>query len=1035
MKHLTCAASLAIAALPALATQYQAVPAFTGNATMGINCVHAPGTDLVTNKADKCSQFVPPTNPRIDAQFPTPPTTNNIVYRNAQSKSFAAFEGYPMVVEVDQGKCYLRNELVNTIIAERNVAPEEFTTYSYDCPNGNEESYDDSNMLYKYIVSGAFQPQNDAHLYAGITMQMAVDYLSELYPEQTSLCPAWDAQYCINQMQLRVNYSVDGQTYSSSWDGTYVNLAAGGNAFGQFAHGSSFDIVSHEIGHALLTWNSDLQYSGGEQSAVHEAFSDMTTLAARDYFFKHLQPTADAFQDTPFGQSWQNDQAKKWWFAADRNFNGTPSRYINFPRFDLISVDDYRDIEEASGPHQKSGVLSKFFYLLSNQNGWDIEKAYKLVLSAAKQCFNSNSDIDHAGYCLVRQANDPVLVSTLLQQVGVTPSNSGVNNLQFDVTRLLDEAKYEITDRSFSNSQVDTLKVLVNGVAQVDWTKNTGQGSYSSVKSSHVMLDSGESVIELKVRLTNGQEKNAYRIVYGADTPRCVPETAGLALSSLTVNGQSVIANSGYTFASLQQPVYSLNQFMAQFDAQLNNRHVNVYADFNRNRVFEEKTDLLSNELLLSQSNVTTEVNFDFSNFQHIAAGPMLLRIRIDDAKQSGCAKTATGQVVDLLVDFVQGSDIKTVEFTHQQVNDSMTLTASSTGVENPTYNWYFNGQQVAQDTAAITRQMTETTTVRVDLLSNGQVVQTTEQDVTPVASPRLSFSCTVQQTQCQFSVQHDVLTASPRYLWSFGDSSNTQTTRYTNETFAFDYREYGQFDVTLDLYLDSVNARFTATNRVYVESLPDGVSFDVNVSQDDPLKVTLTPQLGTLNISDLRWNVERVWHQPQDMSGPWDYTFAQFGTHDIYMALTLPNGAIHTIKQTIVLEDVTPPEVVTINSLDVTMKYGWWNSCWTTKTIRGIRDNHTINHAYDYSRGCVNKIEVDATSSANSSIRMEFWIDENKNGVYEAHERNKYGSKLSLSSKSVNVCVVAYTDEQGSSAVPCVPQEGADSMQFKIVK
>ncbi|RZG08328.1 hypothetical protein EXT48_04380 [Pseudoalteromonas sp. CO348] len=1033
MKYSICATMCALAfASSSYAAQYKAVPAFTGSAKMGINCVHAPAEAGNNGIASQCQQFIPPTNPRIEAQFPVPPSQYNVMYRNPSAKAFSEFSGYPMVVEMSQDTCYLRNPLVNTILAERNVSPELFKTYEYACSEGNRESFDNSSMIYKYTVSGAFQPQNDAHFYAGVTMQMALDYYSDLFPNQAELCPS--SGYCIKQVQLRVNYSHEGQDYSSNWDGEYVNLAPGGNTFRQFAHGSALDIVSHEIGHAILSWNSDLLYQGGEQSAIHEAFSDMTAVAVRDYYFKHLQVTESNFTTSPLALAWQQDNQKKWWFGIDRNFSQSPVRYLNYPRLDLYSVDDHRDLADAVGPHQQSGVLNKFFYLLSNQNGWDIERAYKLVLTAAKDCFNRQSSIEHAGYCLIQSTVEKQLVSHLLQQVGIVPSNANVDNLDFSIDRLLDEANYQIIDNSFYNSQVQSLNVKVNGESQLYWRKNNGQGNYQSVKGGRVILQQGANTLALELELKNGQIKTGYRLLYGASEPRCIPNSMTPALTDIRINGELFRLDNSYEFVELNTPIHSLDELKIDFLTALNNRYVSLFSDSNRNRVFEVFSDPLSNELIFGQPDVANSVAVRFEYPDSVMAGPLLMRIRIDDQQESACNAINSGQVVDFLVNFKQGGSNLAVDFSHSQVNNDVTFKANGTGATDLSYNWYFDSHLVAENKTQFTKVLSGATLVRVDMLSKGQVVASEERVVSPVANPNLAIQCQVTGSSCEFNISHEQLPASARYFWTFGDVNNTKDTRYNANSFNFDYRQHGQYEAVLELFIDELNTQFKATTVVNISTSTPDFNFDYRVDASNSQRLIFTPDLAGVEVTDIRWNIEQSWVRQSDLSGTWTHTFSEPGVHTVYMAITDSHGSIHTTSKSINVKANTQQPKATINQAQVMMKYGSYSMCYHSQLHQLAKGDNELNSYWNFPIACVSEITVDGSSSDGSAVLSEYWIDLNRDNQFQTNEKN-ITSTFNLSEGAVNVCVVAYTEAQGPSVVPCDPTQGRDSMQFKIVQ
>jgi Zn-dependent metalloprotease len=357
-----------------------AVPAMMGNAKMGLLCAQAPGLP-----SQDCQTAAIPDTPLTRVRFPYIPEQYNLFYRDENSRVFSQYSGYPFVVKHENGVCSLENAAV---ITRQNTV--EYPVYSYACNGEAIESANLAGVLFDYIGRGAFQAENDAHFYAGITMDILHQQFAQMYPDSADACSA-SADYCLEQLSVIVG---GDRTYlTSSWDGKHVLLDDGLATAGQFSHSTSLDIIAHETGHALLTWNSEIVHSAGDSSVIGEAFSDLTALFVRSEFYKRLQ--ASGVQNFIESDAYQQLSADGRFFYAlawDKFVHNRALRYFYSPRTDGASIDDWRDIEtKTPGPHYQAGIFNRFFYRLSISDGWDIAKTFRLAMKAAQTCFVENT--------------------------------------------------------------------------------------------------------------------------------------------------------------------------------------------------------------------------------------------------------------------------------------------------------------------------------------------------------------------------------------------------------------------------------------------------------------------------------------------------------------------------------------------------------------------------------------------------------------------------------------------------------------------
>lgn len=101
--------------------------------------------------------------------------------------------------------------------------------------------------------------------------------------------------------------------------------------------------------------------------ALHEAFSDEAAVAIQYY---------------ATGKS-------VWDIGRDIKKNEGAMRYLDNPKKDGVSIDHMRDFD-ASEVHAGAGIFNKAFYLIATSKGWDIRKAFDVMLKANIHYWNSS---------------------------------------------------------------------------------------------------------------------------------------------------------------------------------------------------------------------------------------------------------------------------------------------------------------------------------------------------------------------------------------------------------------------------------------------------------------------------------------------------------------------------------------------------------------------------------------------------------------------------------------------------------------------
>jgi pseudolysin len=207
-------------------------------------------------------------------------------------------------------------------------------------------------------VNGGFSPSLDA-LHAGIIVKKLYQdwYGVPVLTESDGKTPL--------KLLMRVHY---GRNFENAfWDGEKMTFGDGGKMFYPLA---SLDVGAHEISHGFTEQNSHLDGWKDQMAALHEAFSDMSSVAAR--YYAQGSATYDIGRNIMKGDA--------------------PLRYMQNPTYDGQSIDHMKDYqgEWSLEPHLLAGVFNKAFYLIATSHGWDIHKAFNIMVKANMNYWTSS---------------------------------------------------------------------------------------------------------------------------------------------------------------------------------------------------------------------------------------------------------------------------------------------------------------------------------------------------------------------------------------------------------------------------------------------------------------------------------------------------------------------------------------------------------------------------------------------------------------------------------------------------------------------
>lgn len=166
-------------------------------------------------------------------------------------------------------------------------------------------------------------------------------------------------------------------------------------------------VIGHELSHNLTAVNSNLIYYG-QSGGLNESFSDMAAIALEDHISQKYP--------------WYWD-GKDFSIGREAVIGGEPLRYMDDPTQDGVSIDNASDYYDGMEVHFSSGVFNKAFYLLSQKEGWGVQKAFEVMLDANVNYWSPIAYFDFAACGVVQAAVDKDYnsddVVDAFEQVGV----------------------------------------------------------------------------------------------------------------------------------------------------------------------------------------------------------------------------------------------------------------------------------------------------------------------------------------------------------------------------------------------------------------------------------------------------------------------------------------------------------------------------------------------------------------------------------------------------------------------------------------
>ncbi|WP_299495259.1 GEVED domain-containing protein [uncultured Shewanella sp.] len=762
---------------------------------------------------------------------------------------FAEFDGYPFIVTQVDDTCYLENDYVTTIKYDINGSND--TAYGYDC-SSSVEHFGQREVDAIYYDFFSFSPENDAHFYGGVVMQMYHSYLDDLFPEQKAQnpnspdCPVDNqgqpnGDYCLKRLSQRAHALgvTGGHMDDANWDGEYVNYGNGQWA-GRFYSLTTIDLVAHESMHALSEWNGDLD-STGQAGAIGEGLGDISAIAANQYFESHLLgEQSDNYQSST---GYQNKRDNEWAYAWDIYVNNELMRIFELPSFDGNSIEDAREYSSSNSKHYNGGVLRKLFYELVVSEGWSHEQAFKLFLGANVSCFTPSVTFDQMGACLLDQVDKvfssgevdshKVALDERLHRLGIFASNSQINALSFTQNKHYDHSEYWISP-SIDVTDIEEIRVDWGDGTRVNWSVNDINGSNieDMLTGEHLYATGAKHVnFSLNVLKKDGTLLQGLSQDYIHSSPLlCTPtiHNPNGEVSQFTFMGQTyAMSNTGYRYVDARHlTLPTNNQSPISIEGNFTGKNISVFADINRNGYFD-RDELLAEEKPMVDGMPT------LAGLADIEAGPILLRVVLDEYTTWGCSSVSKGMAFDILTTLEAAATPPTADFSYEITGaTSVQFNAVTEGVDdsrNPEFTWSY--QQTGQSAVSMGQgesisydfSQSGTYSVNLTVVYDDGLQDTRTQDLVlgGICFPEKSSSF---DEESEFI---NALTYSGPWSGSL-NSSGRNPVAYIDHDVG-DYMDgYEGYPLTISLYTDTMS-RSAATSIIQMGRLRTTIWVDLN--------------------------------------------------------------------------------------------------------------------------------------------------------------------------------------------------------------
>lgn len=313
------------------------------------------------------------------------------------------YDGLPndlaaLVIKRDGDTCYLENDDVKIFDGRKGTRKKPFQM-NYKCSQPDTKH---NNVFWDGSMdsaNGGFSPANDA-LYAGTVVQ-------SLYKEWYKL------PMLVNRdgspMTLKMYAHFGNAWENAEWDDRKNEIHLGDGADWAYPL-TSLGVVAHEVSHGFTSQHSDLVYAD-QSGSMNESFSDMAAQAAEsfavgkstwqigseivkeeDSALRYMdQPSKDCPKGEKAGSGCSIDSADQYQYLV---------RYCQ----DVLRLRG--DALQGYIVHLASGVYNRAFYLLATSEGWDVKKAFEVMLHANSFYWTGHTDFNSGACGVIKSTKD-----------------------------------------------------------------------------------------------------------------------------------------------------------------------------------------------------------------------------------------------------------------------------------------------------------------------------------------------------------------------------------------------------------------------------------------------------------------------------------------------------------------------------------------------------------------------------------------------------------------------------------------------------
>lgn len=241
-------------------------------------------------------------------------------------------------------------------------------------------------------VNGGYSPENDA-MYAGVVIK-------QLYQDWYGIPVLTNEDGTPMQLTMIVHAKME----NAYWDGKEMVFGDGGSTFYPL---TSIGVGAHEISHGFTQQHSNLEYAD-QSGALNESFSDMAAQAGELYGFGHNSWAIGAELFKGDGAIRYMDKPSKNCQAGSKPGEGCSIDNMDQYKtlIDYAYANSSRVNPESYIVHNASGIFNRVFYLMATSDGWDLRKAFNVMVQANRHYWTSTSSFANAACGVLSAAKD-----------------------------------------------------------------------------------------------------------------------------------------------------------------------------------------------------------------------------------------------------------------------------------------------------------------------------------------------------------------------------------------------------------------------------------------------------------------------------------------------------------------------------------------------------------------------------------------------------------------------------------------------------